>query len=61
MLAVSSPISENTPEHKAQQFTHLYVQKIISLGWEAKRINAPVAEGVKCYVTVNFYASTPYG
>ena len=45
MLAVSSAISENVVlEHKAQQFTSLLLQKIISLGWEAKRINAPIAK-----------------
>lgn len=61
MLAVSSPVSGNVLEHKAQQFTSVLLQKIISLGWESKRIHVPVAEGVKCYVTVHFYASMPYG
>lgn len=44
MLAVSSALSENVPEHKAQQSAPLLLQKIISLGWEAKRINVPIAK-----------------
>lgn len=44
MSAVSSAVSENVLEHKAQQFISLLLQKIISLVWEAKGINAPLAK-----------------